>query len=179
MSKQVKGMMRASMAERLQGVTECLLVSVEGIEANENHRLRMGLRSKDIHLLVIQNRLTRRVFQRLGLDYMNDLLVGPCALVWGGEGVVSLAKEMTPWVDEIGRLVIKGGGMDGVTLSPDDVQRLSKLPSREELLGYVVSLGLGPAARVVSLAMGPASRVAGQIGQIAEPEGDVAASEDG
>ena len=179
MSKHVKHMMVESMAERLDGVTECLLVSLDGIDANENHRLRMALRGKDIELMVVKNSLIRLVFRRIGLAYMIDLMAGPTALVWGQAGIVELAKEISRWADDIERLVIKGGGMDGAALSVAEVNQLSKLPSREQLLGRLVSLATGPGARVSALATAPASAVLSQIRQIAEPEDEQASAEEG
>ena len=65
---------------------------------------------------------------------------------------------------------IKGGAVDGVVIGPEQVEVITKLPSREELIARVVGLALAPAQRVISLANAPASGLLGQLKAIAEKE---------
>ena len=60
MSKYVKNLISEDLANRLAGETDCLLVDVIGLDANDTMTLRRELRSKDIHLSVVKNSLARR-----------------------------------------------------------------------------------------------------------------------
>jgi len=51
---------------------------------------------------------------------------------------------------------------------PEALEQLSKLKSREELIGDVVGLLLGPAQAIAGSVHGPASALAGAIKTIAE-----------
>ena len=53
-------------------------------------------------------------------------------------------------------------------IGPSQVEDITKLPSREALIGRVASLALSPAQRVVSLANAPASGLLGQLKTLAE-----------
>ena len=56
-------------------------------------------------------------------------------------------------------------------ISASQVDAITKLPSREALIGRVVSLALAPAASVVvTLANAPASGLLGQLKTLAEPK---------
>ena len=70
--------------------------------------------------------------------------------VWGGDGVAELAKEISTQVKTLKKPEIKGGAVDGVVIGPDQVEDITKLPSREALIGRVVALALAPAQRVVA-----------------------------
>jgi large subunit ribosomal protein L10 len=65
-----------------------------------------------------------------------------------------------------------------VVIGPAQVEDITKLPSREALIGRVVSLALAPAQRVVSLANAPASNLQAQLKTLSEP-GDGAPEPEG
>ena len=80
------------------------------------------------------------------MDGLSRYLEGPSVLVWGGDGVAELAKEVSTQVKTLKKPEIKGGAVDGVVIGPDQVEDITKLPSREALIGRVVSLALAPGA---------------------------------
>ncbi len=168
MSKQVKKMLSDELRKAFTGVNDVVVVSIEGVGGIENNQMRLALRKKDIHVQVVKNSLAKRLFSEIGLDSANRLLEGPTAVAWGGPTIVELAKEITNWVGKLKKLQIKGGASAGQSLTKEQVTALSKLPSREELLGRVVSLAMGPAARLVSLMNSPAGRIAGQLKTMSE-----------
>jgi large subunit ribosomal protein L10 len=128
--------------------------------------LRRSLRAKGLRAMVVKNRLCRRAFGSVGLEAAVELLRGPSALVWGGEGIVQIAKTLVEEARTLTELVVRGGYSAGQVLSLEDLDGLAKLPSREELIGQVVGRAIGQAARVVALAMSPARRVAAQAREI-------------
>jgi large subunit ribosomal protein L10 len=96
--------------------------------------------------------------------------------VWGGDGVAELAKEISDQVKKLKKPAIKGGAVDGVVIGAEAVEDITKLPSREALIGRVVSLALSPVQRVVGLANAPAGGLLGQLRTMAEGAPD---AEDG
>ncbi len=82
------------------------------------------------------------------------------------------AKAIAKWVKDIGELEFKGGIVEGKTLSAEDVDALSKSPSREELIGRIALLALSPGARLVSALLGPGGKLCGQVKSVAEKEGE-------
>ena len=99
----------------------------------------------------------------MGMAGLSQYLEGPSVAVWGGDGVAELAKEISHQVKKLKKPEIKGGAVDGVVIGPDQVEDITKLPSREALIGRVVSLALAPAQRVVALANAPAGGLIGQL----------------
>jgi large subunit ribosomal protein L10 len=90
--------------------------------------------------------------------------------VWGGDGVAELAKEVSGQVKKLKKPEVKGGAVDGVVIGPSQVEEITQLPSREELIARVVGLALAPAQRIISLANAPASGLLGQLKAIVEKE---------
>src|SRR4051812_31361320 len=171
MSKYVKELMMDQFRSEFDGSRSVLILDFKGLDAVSENQLRLGLRKKSIKIRALKNSLARRVFSEMGLEGLSRLLEGPSVAVWGGEGVAELAKEISAQVKKLKKPEIKGGAVDGIVIGPAQVEDITKLPSREALIGRVVSLALAPVQRVVSLANAPASGLLGQLKTIAEPEG--------
>ena len=174
MSKYVKELMMDQLKTDLDGTKSVLILDFQGLDGVAENRLRLDLRKKDIRLRALKNSLARRVFADMGLEGLGRFLSGPSVAAWGGAGVAELAKEISDQVRKLKKPAIKGGAVDGVVIGPSQVEDITRLPSREALIGRVVGLALAPAARVVALANAPASGLLGQLKVIAEPEGEPA-----
>ena len=168
MSKYVKEMMMDQLRSDLDGSLSLLILDLKGLDANAEHGLRRDLRKKSIKLRVLKNSLARRVFSEMGMEGLSPFLEGPSAVAWGGEGVAELAKEISSQVKKLKKPEIKGGAVDGVVVGANQVEDITKLPSREALIGRVVSLAMAPVSRVISLANAPASGLLGQLKTLSE-----------
>ena len=173
MSKYVKNLITDHLRERLSGVNDALLVSVIGLDANADNRLRTELLAKDINLMVVKNSLAARATAGTPLSAMFEGVTGTAAVCWGGEDVVSLAKEVTRLArdEQYAAFKPRAGMMDGQRLSGVQVAEVSGWPSRREQLSILLGQILSPGANLVGQLMGPAGVLAGQIHQRAEEEG--------
>lgn len=177
MSKYVKNLITEHIRRRLEGVHSALLVNVIGMDANTNTRLRRQLREKNIHLMVVKNSLASRAVAGTPLDGLFEGITGPAAICWGGDDIVSLAKEVVRAAkdEKYAPLATRGGIMDGERLSPEKVEEVATWPGRSEQLSLLVRQILGPGATLAAHVLGPGATLASQIAQKAEgPEGEAA-----
>jgi ribosomal protein L10 len=172
MSKYVKNLITDHLRERLSSVDDALLVNVIGMDANANNRLRAELAGKNINLLVVKNSLAARATAGSPLGTMFEGLTGSSALCWGSEDIVSLAKEVVRIAkqDEYAPFSARGGVMDGDPLTAEQVQEVSKWPSREEQLSLLLGQILSPGAVLSGQLIGPGGTLAGQIAQKGKDE---------
>lgn len=172
MSKFVKNLISDDLRRRLEGVENALLVSVAGLDANKNSRLRKTLRDKNISLLVIKNSLARRAAEGTPLAAAFEEMEGSLAVVWGGEDIVSLAKQITALTGEKQwePFTARGGVMDGSRLTAEQVTQVSKWPSRQEQLSILSGQILSPGATLVAQLTGAGASLASQIKQKGEEE---------
>lgn len=68
------------------------------------------------------------------LETIDDLLVDNTAIALSGDGYVNMAEVLVDFSEEHEQLEIKGGLLNGGFLEPDEVESVSELPSRRELL---------------------------------------------
>ena len=170
MSKYLKNLMTEELKNRLVDVDDALLVNVIGMEAEATVELRRELRQKNIKLMVVKNSLARRATEGTALAPAFEGSEGTIAVVWGGEDVVSLAKEVVRLSEEskYEPFNAKGGVMDGASLTADDVKAVSKWPSRQEQLSILVGQILGPGATLSAQLLGPGGALASQVKQKGE-----------
>jgi large subunit ribosomal protein L10 len=168
MSKYVKELMMDQLRTELDGANSVLILDFKGLDAVAENRLRLDLRKKKIRLRALKNTLARRVFAEMGLAGLDQFLTGPSVAIWGGEGIAELTKEISGQVKKLKKPEIKGGAVDGVVIGPQQVEEITKLPSREVLIGQLLGLALSPAQQVIALANAPASTLVGQLEALAE-----------
>lgn len=170
MSKAVKQMIMDDIRQKLGASRDLLVVDASRLDAQSDNRFRLALRKKGISLLAVKNTLARRTLNEAGVTSMDPLLKGPSTLIWGGEDIVALSKEIAQWTKQLKNLEIKGAAVEGQTVDAKGVEALSKSPSREELIGQIAGLLLSPGARLAGALLGPGGTLCGQLQAMSETE---------
>jgi large subunit ribosomal protein L10 len=117
-----------------------LIVDCKGLTVEKTNNLRMRLYQSQARMRVVKNTLARKAARDLN-HKLDDLLSGPTSLVFSGRDAVEPAKALVDFIKENADQVpvkIKGALMDGRVLSVSEIQTLSKLPSREQLIANLV-----------------------------------------
>ncbi|MFO8014841.1 MAG: 50S ribosomal protein L10 [Phycisphaerae bacterium] len=166
MSRYIKERIVEEYAKRFGEVSDVAAVNTEGIDANQMVTLRATLRDRGLDAMRVQNRLCRLAIREGPLAGAEALFDGPTTLVWGADGIVDIAKTLQEQARALSALEIRGGFSQGAVLSREQIEDLSTLPGREELIGQVVARAAGQASRVVSLATAPASGLLSQIREV-------------
>lgn len=176
MSKAVKKMVIDEIRSRVGDRRDMLVVDTSKMDAISDNKLRIELQGKGITLLTVKNTLASIALRESGIEVGEDVLSGPSTLVWGGEDIVALSREMSEWARKIDTLSIKGGVVDGQSVDSQGVDSISKGPSRLELIGQIAGLILSPGATLAGAMLGPGGTLSGQFKAMSEKEeaGDAA-----
>jgi large subunit ribosomal protein L10 len=180
MSKVIKQMEMDALRDAFKDVRDLVVLSITGLDAQANHGFRSTLRKKHVHVKVVKNTLTRRVFGELGIRLGDDSPVwaGPTALAWGTSSVAELSRAID---DELknaktaarykDKVTVKGAVVEG---GPIPFEQALRMPTRTEAIANVLAAVLGPAGAIAGCLTGPAAQVAGQIQTLGERKEEAA-----
>ena len=115
-----------------------VVADYRGLKVTELEKLRKNLRENDAQIQVAKNTLLRLAVKGTPYEGLSDAFSGTTAVAVGFKEPVGPSKVLTAFASEFNAFYIRTAVLDGTILSADDVVALSKLPSREELLGKLL-----------------------------------------
>jgi large subunit ribosomal protein L10 len=123
--------------EKAQGV---FLTNLVGIPSVDSVRIRKQVREAKGHVVITRNTLFARAAKGTYAEGLLADLKGSTAVAFAFEEAPAVAKIINDAAGEFdGIVTIKGGMLDGKSLSKAEVVALAKLPSRDEMLGTLLA----------------------------------------
>jgi large subunit ribosomal protein L10 len=181
MLKQEKERVVAELTERLRDADTLIVADYRGLSVTDIDKLRTDLLAHGARFSVVKNTLTRRAAEAAGATELLALLEGPTAITFlESEGdPVAVAKALNEAAKgEV--LTIKGGLLQGSTMTADSVKDLASLPPVDTLRAQVAGAILSPLTTVVMLLAAPLHDLVGlidaRIRQL-EEQGDTSGAE--
>lgn len=112
----------------------------------ELNGLRTELRNQGISFKVCKNTLVRLAYEDTNISVIGPDIVGPRAAAWThtDENVPAMAKILVDFAKAHPKLGLIRGVLDGKVVEPSQFETLSKLPSRDELLGLLLGTMKAP-----------------------------------
>ncbi|MEG2813725.1 MAG: 50S ribosomal protein L10 [Oscillospiraceae bacterium] len=134
----------ADLTEKLKGATAGVLVDYKGISVADDTQLRREFREAGVNYVVVKNTMLRFAAKEAGLEELSSVLNGTTALAYTSDDCVAPAKVAAKYADIIkSGFGIKLGFMDGEILDAAKVIEVGKLPSKEQLIGQLLSVLTG------------------------------------
>ncbi len=124
----------AAIAEDVKDAQSVVLVDYRGLTVAEDTQLRRQLREAGVVYKVYKNTLMKRAFEGTDLAGLESYLEGPSAIAISKDDATAPARIICKFAKEAEALEVKAGVVDGVVYDAKQVDALSKIPSREELL---------------------------------------------
>ena len=111
-----------------------------GLTVSELQDLRKELRGCDSEIRIAKNTLLKRAVTDTASDVLIEEFTGTTAIIMGYEDPVAPAKALTKFAEAHEKLKIRAAALEGEKITPDALLALSKLPSKEVLLGQFLSV---------------------------------------
>jgi large subunit ribosomal protein L10 len=150
---EIKKQLVEEIKQKIQNNESMVMVSYTGITVEKITELRNKFREAGVEYIVYKNTLVRRALEELGLKGLEEELNGPSAFAFGD--AVSPAKIIDEFISDkenAKKMTFKGGVLYGEVTDVANIQRLAKLPSRDELIaGFVFGLSAVPRSLVYVL----------------------------
>ena len=132
-----------ALAEKIKAAKCVLLTEYRGINVTDVTELRPKLRSSNAEYKVMKNNIMKRALDECGITELDDVLVGPTAIILDNEDYLAPSKAIYEYAKENDFYKIKGGIIDGKVVPPEEIITLAKLPSKEVLVAKLAGALLG------------------------------------
>lgn len=144
----------AELRQKFQSAQAAILAEYRGLKVAQTNRLRRVLEKEGATFRVIKNTLAAIAVEGTAFEVLKDQFQGPISVVLAHGDAAAAAKALDGIVKEMPALVIRCGALGGKLFGADQVEALSRLPSREQLLGQFVGVLQGPMRNLVGVLSG-------------------------
>src|SRR5947208_377848 len=146
MKKAQKEKVVEELAGRLKAADTLLVADYRGLTMPQIDALRTRLLESGARFTVVKNTLTRRAAEAAGSDALLTLLEGPTAIAFleADGDMLAAAKALADMARESRVLAIRGGVLQGRTMSAEEVESIATLPPTDVLRGQVLAAIIGP-----------------------------------
>jgi large subunit ribosomal protein L10 len=162
---------KEDMVKVLEGIFDnagsVVMTEYSGMSVAEMSELRAKLREKGATIRVVKNRLAKIALKGKPFEAAGDMLTGPVAIAYADD-MISAPKVAVEYAKESDAFSVIGGFMGEEIFDAAGIEGLSKLPSREELIGMAAQRLLGQASEIASRLTSQGSSLAGAIKVIEE-----------
>ena len=142
MTRSQKEKVVAYLTDEFKNAAAVIDCDYKGMSVPELEELRRKAKEQGLKVKVVKNTLAMIAFKNVGIE--DFILKDTNVLVWG-EDLVTLAKTVTEFAKEHkDKFAIKQGYFEGEVADAAKIEAYSKLPSKEELLGMLLSVWTAP-----------------------------------
>ena len=172
MRREEKEVIIDNLAQRLDQTKHFYLTDISSLNAEETSNLRRKCFEREISLMVVKNTLLRKAMEKSEGDFndLYDVLKDSTSIMFCESGNIpaKLIKELRKTMD---RPLLKAAFVEeSIYIGDDQLDTLSKIKSKEELLGDLLMLLQSPATNLVSALASSSSKLAGALKTLSEKE---------
>jgi large subunit ribosomal protein L10 len=174
----------AELARDLQEAETLIVADYRGLTNKQLEALRDRLLEHGARFRIVKNTLTRRAAEEAGAEALLVMLEGPTAIAFieSDGDPAAVARALAATARETNVLAMRGGLLEGKSLSAAEVERLATLPPVDVLRGQLVSAVVAPLTQLVALLSAPLRELHGlvdaRIKQL-EEQGEVSVAVEG
>lgn len=143
MTKEDKISLVNSLSESFKAANAMIICDYKGLNVKSLESLRRDSKAADIKVQIIKNKLANIALKNAG--YKECELKDTNVYIWSNEQI-SLSKVVCKFAEgNSEHFKVKFGYFDGEVVDAKHIESVSKLPSRDELIGMLLSVWSAPA----------------------------------
>jgi len=139
----------AEVAEIASSAFSVVVAEYAGLESVDMDDLRAKSRDGGVCLRVVKNTLARRALEGTDFACLQDSLVGPVVMAFSQEDPGAAARVVKDFTKENDKLVVKALSISGQLLEASELDRLAKLPTKDQAISMLMSVMQAPVTKLV------------------------------
>jgi large subunit ribosomal protein L10 len=153
----------AELADKLSRMQFAVVADYRGLTVAEIGNLRAKLREHHAEFVVAKNTLLRIAARQAGRESIEPLLEGPTAVAFAYDDVAKAAEALQDYLKTSKKLTVRGGLLGSSVIPADGLEDVTRMPTRDEVLGQVVGGIVSPLTGFAGLLDRPATELVGLI----------------
>ncbi len=156
--------------EVFQKATSAVLANYQGIDAASITAMRASMKSKSVEFLVVKNTLGKMAAKNTPFEVLEASFTGPVSVLLSFDDPVAPAKVLAEQrkADAKKTPQVLCGLVEGKMISAEGVAALADLPSRDALLGQMLSVFQGPTTNFVGVFSSLLRKLVGTLDAVRE-----------
>lgn len=154
------------LVDKIKRQQSLVFTDVSGLSVGEMQKLRRELKKAGIEYKVAKKTLITLALKEAKHDIDISQVPGSLGAAFSYQDPVSPAKIIFKFSKDHKNLKVVGGIMEGKLLTVQEVETLSKIPSKEELLAMLVGSLKGPISGFVNVLQGNIRNLIGVLSAI-------------
>jgi large subunit ribosomal protein L10 len=138
----------AEVAEIANSAFSVVVAEYAGLESTDMDDLRAKSREGGVYLRVVKNTLARRALEGTEYACLQDSLVGPLVMAFSQEDPGAAARVVKDFTKVNDKLVVKALSVSGQLLAASELDRLAKLPTKDQAISMLMSVMQAPITKL-------------------------------
>ncbi len=148
MTRERKEQIVADLTQEFTSAQAVIICDYRGMKVNELEVIRDFARESGTKVRVVKNTLSKLAMKNADLEEIE--IVDTNILVWG-EDQISACKVADKAANDFkDKFIIKSGFIEGKAADLNTINALAKLPTRDELIGMLLSVWTAPTRNMVT-----------------------------
>jgi large subunit ribosomal protein L10 len=139
----------AEVSEVAKGAFSAVAAEYSGVTVDEMTDLRVKARQDNVYLRVVKNTLARRALENTDFECMSERLTGPLILAFSQEDPGAAARVAKDFAKENDKFEVTMLSVGGELLEPSDIDKLARLPNRDQAISMLMAVMLAPTEKFV------------------------------
>ncbi len=131
------------------GAFSAVAAEYRGMTVDEMTELRVNARKEGVYLRVAKNSLVKRAVEGTEFECMQDSLVGPLIMAFSQEDPGAAARLIKDFSKTNDKLIARVIAIGGEVLPIEQLEALSKLPTRDQAIAILMAVMKAPVEKFV------------------------------
>ncbi|MDC9725571.1 MAG: 50S ribosomal protein L10 [Gammaproteobacteria bacterium] len=149
----------AEVAEVASTAYSAVAAEYDGLSVSDMTELRIAARNENVYLRVVRNTLAKRAVEGTEFACMQDGMTGPLVFGFSQEDPGAVARVMGTFAKENDKLEIKMVSLGGKLLPASDIEKLAKMPTKDQAIGILMGTMKAPIEKFVRTLVAPTSKM--------------------
>lgn len=138
----------AEVAEIANSAFSVVIAEYDGLESTDMDNLRAKARDGGVCIRVVKNTLAYRAIEGTEYACLQDSLVGPIVMAFSQEDPGAAARVLKDFIKDNDKLVVKALSVSGQLLAASEIDRLAKLPTKDQAISMLMSVMQAPVTKL-------------------------------